>query len=274
MNKRNLTKGLSYLILFLGALIMLIPFLWMVDTALKTAPETVQTPPTWFPKHWQFNNFVLAFKAAPFITYFINSIIVTFLTTLGQLVTTILAAFAFAKLNFFGKRPLFLICIGTMMIPGEILIIPNFVTLSHLHLINTYGALILPWLASVFSVFTLRQTFMSISDELYYAAKIDGSSDWNFLWNIMVPLSKSSIIAIVILQIIGSWNSFMWPLIVTNTDNLRTLPVGLSTFTSDAGTEFQLLMAASTIIIVPIIIVYILLQKHIIEGVSKAGLKA
>lgn len=274
MNKKILSNGLSYLILFLGAVIMIIPFLWMLDTALKTAPETVQTPPTWFPKHWQFSNFSLAFKAAPFVTYFINSVIVTFLTTLGQLFTTILAAFAFAKLEFYGKRILFLICIGTMMIPGEILIIPNFVTLSHLHLINTYGALILPWLASIFSVFTLRQTFMSIPDQLYYAAKIDGSSDWGFLWNMMVPLSKSSITAVAILQIIGSWNSFMWPLIVTNSDNLRTLPVGLSAFTSDAGTEFQLLMAASTIIIVPIIILYIFLQKHIIEGVSKAGIKA
>lgn len=274
MRKQTLSKVLIYFILILGAIIMVIPFLWMLSTALKTVPETVQTPPTWIPKHWEWQNFKAAFQAAPFVTYFINSVLVTFLTTLGQLITTILAAFAFAKLDFYGKKPLFLLCIATMMIPGEMLIIPNFVTLSKLHLINTYGALILPWLASIFSIFTLRQTFMSIPDKLYYAAKIDGSSDWNFLWNMMVPLSKSSITAIGILQIIGSWNSFMWPLIVTNSDNLRTLPVGLSAFTSDAGTEFQLLMAASTIIIVPIIIVYIFLQKHIIEGVSKAGLKA
>lgn len=204
MRTQTITKFLSYSILILGAVIMIIPFLWMLSTALKTAPETVQTPPTWIPKHWEWQNFRTAFHAAPFITYFINSVLVTFLTTLGQLITTILAAFAFAKLDFYGKRVLFIVCIATMMVPGEMLIIPNFVTLSKLHLINTYGALILPWLASIFSIFTLRQTFMSIPNELYYAAKIDGSSDWNFLWSVMVPLSKSAITAISILQIIGS----------------------------------------------------------------------
>lgn len=151
--------------------------------------------------------------------------------------------------------------------------IPNFVTLSDFKLINTYGALIIPWLASVFSVFTLKQAFEAVPDELYYAAKTDGSSDWKYLWQILVPLSKSSIMAVTILKVIGSWNAFMWPLIVTNDRALRTLPVGLQAFTTEAGTKFELLMAASTIVIVPMVVVYLLLQKYIIQGIARSGLK-
>ena len=273
MTKKRISQSLLIIILTLGAITMLVPFIWMLSTALKTAPETVKVPPTWIPKHLQWQNFVTAWHAAPFLTYFINSLIVTTVTTIGKLFTTILAAFAFSRLNFYGKHFLFALFLSTMMVPGEMLIIPNFVTLSKFSLINTYGALIIPWLASFFAVFTLRQTFNAIPNELYYAAKLDGSSDWHFLWTMMVPLSKSAITAIGILEVIGSWNSFMWPLIVTNTAKVRTLPVGLNAFTSDAGTQFQLLMAASTFVILPMIIVYLCLQKYIIAGISKSGLK-
>lgn len=266
-------KGIVYVLLGAGALTMLIPFFWMVSTSLKTPAEAVAMPPVWIPKILHFENYKNALQAAPFDRYFLNSLLVTFLSTAGELVTTILAAFAFAKMNFYGKNLLFTILIATMMVPGELLIIPNFVTLSKFGLINTYAALVIPYLASVFSVFTLRQNFASIPNELYYAAKVDGSSDFRFLWSILVPLSKSSIVAITILKVIGSWNSFMWPLIVTNDRMLRTLPVGLQAFTTEAGTKYELLMAASTIVVLPMVIVYLFLQKHIIEGISKSGLK-
>jgi hypothetical protein len=161
-----------------------------------------------------------------------------------------------------------------MMVPGELMTIPNFVTLSSWKLVNTYWALIIPWFASVFSVFTLKQNIQTIPDELYYAAKTDGASDWQFLWEMVVPLSKSSIIAVMILKVIGSWNSFLWPMIVTNSaPDLRTLPVGLQAFTTEAGTQFELLMAASTLVILPMVIIYLLLQKYIIQGISRSGLK-
>lgn len=262
-----------YTLLTLGAVTMLIPFLWMLSTAIKSAGETMQMPPVWIPDEPMFANFRTAWNAAPFGRYFLNSVLVTFVTTTGELLTTILAAYAFAKMQFYGKDILFTLLIATMMVPGELLIIPNFVTLSKMDLINTYGALIIPWLASIFSVFTLRQSFQTIPDELYYAAKVDGSSDFRFLWSVLVPMAKSSIVAIAILKVIGSWNSFMWPLIVTNDTALRTLPVGLQAFTTEAGTRFELLMAASTIVIIPMVIIYILLQKHIIAGISKSGLK-
>ena len=184
-----------------------------------------------------------------------------------------MAAFAFAKMNFFGKKTLFTILLATMMVPGEMLIIPNFVTLSQMHLVNTYGALIIPWLASFFAVFTLRQSFASVPDQLYYAAKLDGASDWKFLWQILVPNAKSSITAIGLLQIIGSWNSFMWPLIVTNTDKMRTLPVGLQAFSSDSGVNYPELMAASTFVILPMVILYLFLNKYVVAGISGGGIK-
>lgn len=160
-----------------------------------------------------------------------------------------------------------------MMVPGEMLIIPNFVALSELHLVNTYGALIVPWLASFFAVFTLRQSFASVPDQLYYAARLDGASDWQFLWRILVPNAKSTITAIGLLQIIGSWNSFMWPLIVTNTEKMRKLPVGLQAFSSDSGVQYPELMAASTFVILPMVVMYLLLNKYVVAGISNTGIK-
>lgn len=269
----KIKKSLIYIVLILGAATMLIPFIWMLSTSLKTPGETVAMPPVWIPDSLRFGNYAEAFAAAPFGRYFLNSVFVTVLSTLGELITTILAAFAFAKIEFYGKNILFTLLIATMMVPGEILIIPNFVTLSNMGLINTYAALIVPYLASVFSVFMLKQSFESVPKELHYAAKVDGCSDFRFLWIVMVPLAKSSIVAITILKIIGSWNAFMWPLIVTNDRTLRTLPVGLQAFTTEAGTQYELLMAAATIVVIPMVIVYLFLQKYIIMGISKSGLK-
>ncbi|MBK0347690.1 carbohydrate ABC transporter permease [Aerococcaceae bacterium zg-ZJ1578] len=271
---KGIVKNLAlYAILFLGGIFMILPFYWMLATSLKSSGEAIMIPPTWLPQNWLFSNYEKALKVAPFARYFLNSVFVTLATTSGELVTSILAAFAFAKLKFWGKDILFIILLGTMMVPGELMTIPNFVTLSGWGMINTYWALIIPWLASVFSVFTLKQSFQSIPDQLYYAAKTDGASDWRFLWEMLVPLSRSSIIAVMILKVIGSWNSFMWPLIVTNDKALRTLPVGLQAFTTEAGTQFELLMAASTLVVVPMVVIYLLLQKYIMQGIASSGLK-
>ncbi|CAD2073185.1 L-arabinose transport system permease protein AraQ [Jeotgalicoccus aerolatus] len=266
-------KTLIYILLGLGALTMIIPFYWMIATSLKTAGEATAMPPVWWPGSMQFSNYVEAFQVAPFGRYLLNSVFVTLLSTIGEVLTAILAAFAFARLNFYGKDILFALLLATMMVPGELLIIPNFVTLANLDWINTYMALIVPWLASVFSVFIVKQRFESISDNLYYAAKIDGCSDFRFLWQVLVPLSRSSIITMVVLKVIGSWNAFLWPLLVTNATEMRTLPVGLQSFTTEAGTRFELLMAASTFVIVPMIVFYMIFQKYIIKGIANTGTK-
>ena len=271
--KQFLKYFLIYLILFIGGLLMIIPFYWMIMTSLKSTGETALIPPTWIPQNWLWSNYQRAWEAAPFGRYFLNSVLVTVSSTAGELFTSILAAYAFSKLKFWGKDILFIALLATMMVPGELITIPNFVTLSNWQLINTYWALIIPWLASVFSIFTLKQAFEAVPDALYYSAKVDGSSDWRFLWEMLVPLSKSSIVAVIILKVIGSWNAFMWPLIVTNETKYRTLPVGLQAFTTEAGTKFELLMAASTIVVIPMIIIYLLLQNHIMRGISRSGIK-
>jgi len=274
-SKAKFTSGqlISFILLAIGALSMLLPFFWMVSTSLKTTGETLAIPPVWLPKDFKWKNYQTALSMAPFGRYFINSLIITLSSTFGEVVTSILAAFAFAKLQFFGKNILFTVLIATMMVPFELLMIPNYLTLSKLGMIDTYWAMIVPFLASVFSVFMLKQNFEAVPKQLYYAAKVDGASDWRFLWQILVPMSKSSIVTVIILKMIGSWNSFMWPLMVTNETSLRPLPVGLQAFTTEAGTYFALLMAAATIVILPMIIVYLFLQKYIIKGISNTGIK-
>ncbi|MCZ0716843.1 carbohydrate ABC transporter permease [Aerococcus kribbianus] len=271
--KNKVSQVIIYILLTVGALSMVLPFYWMLSTSLKTAGQAVAMPPVWFPDPAQWENYATAFTFAPFDTYLKNSLIVTSLTTLGEVFTSILAAFAFAKLKFWGKNVLFTFLIATMMVPGELLIISNYVTISNLGWINTYLALIVPWIASVFSMFVLKQNFESVSDALYYSAKIDGCSDWKFLWQVLVPMCRSAVITVVILKVIGSWNAFLWPLIVTNDTVMRTMPVGLQAFTTEAGTRFELLMAAASFVVLPMIIIYLLLQKHIIKGISNTGTK-
>lgn len=275
IQKRKLSAGqiITFVLLTIGAFSMILPFFWMVSTSIKTTGETLAIPPVWLPENWQWSNHETALTMAPFEQYFINSVIITLSSTIGEVITSILAAFAFSKLQFFGKNILFTILISTMMVPFELLMIPNYLTLSKMGMINSYWAMIIPFLASVFSVFLLKQNFEAVPKQLYYAAKVDGASDWRFLWQILVPMSKSSIVTVVILKMIGSWNSFMWPLMVTNETHLRPLPVGLQAFTTEAGTYFELLMAAATIVVLPMIIIYLFLQKYIIKGISNTGVK-
>ncbi len=271
--KSVLSKSTIYITLTLGAILMILPFAWMISTALKAPNEVMSMPPVWIPSEIRWDNFTKALNVAPFGRYFINSIIVTVLSTIGELITTILAAFAFSRMKFYGRDICFAVLLGTMMVPGEVLLIPNFVTLSNLGWIDSYQALIIPWVASIFAIFLLRQFFLGIPEQLSYAAKVDGCSDFKFLWYIMVPLAKPALITIALLKAIGSWNAFLWPLIVTNSRELRTLPVGLSAFTTEAGTNYELLMAASSMVIIPMIILFFIMQKHIVEGVSRAGVK-
>ncbi|MCD5410080.1 MAG: carbohydrate ABC transporter permease [Clostridiales bacterium] len=273
MIKKLASKTTIYALLIIGSIITILPFAWMISTSLKPANEVMMMPPVWIPSEIMWGNYLRAMELAPFGRYAINSVIVTVSVTILELFTTILAAFAFSKMKFYGRDILFSILIAIIMVPGEVLLIPNFVTLSNLGWIDTYKALIIPWTASVFAIFLMRQFFLGIPDELGYAAKIDGCNDFKYLWLIMVPLLKPAIVTVALLKIVGSWNAFLWPLIMTNSAEMRTLPVGLSAFSSEAGIIFELLMAGSAMIILPIIVVYLFLQKYIVQGVSRAGVK-
>jgi multiple sugar transport system permease protein len=262
-----------YGVLIVGALAMVVPFLWMVSTSLKSPDEIKIFPPQWIPEVIRWDNYVNAWNSAPFNWYFFNSFFIAIVSTLLELVTTAMAAYAFAKMEFFGKRVLFLTLLGTLMIPGEMLLIPNYITINSLGWMDTYYALIVPWIVSVFGIFLLRQFFMSLPDELWDAAQMDGCSRFRFLWQILIPLSKSGLLTVGLFKFIGSWNAFLWVIIMTNSAEMRTLPVGLRNFTQEAGSLFELLMAASTIAIVPILIIFFLMQKQFIEGIARSGIR-
>ncbi|MBM6860504.1 carbohydrate ABC transporter permease [Clostridium saudiense] len=272
-NKLNIKVALKYFVLVAFAIITLFPFYWMIASSFKDSFEVIQTPPTMFPNKILWENYSTAFSMAPFGRYFINTILVTILSIVSTVIIAILSAFAFSHLEFKGRDLIFSIFLASMMIPGEVLIVTNFKTISQLGLMDTYSALFVPYMANVLYIYMLREFFLKIPKQLYYAAKVDGSSDWKFLWRIVVPMAKPSIITICILVGINSWNAFLWPLLVTNNENMRLLATGLTAFQSEAGNQYELIMAASTIITMPIIVVYIFLHKKIMNGISIGGIK-
>lgn len=208
-----------------------------------------------------------------FLIYFLVSVGTSVVATTGTLITGALAAFAFARLRFRGKDALFYLVLATMMVPGQVLLIPNFLMLSNLGLLDSYLALILPWLASVFTIFMMRQFFLTIPEDLWDAARIDGASRFRYLWQIVLPLSKPVLITAGIFDFLENWNSLLWPLIVTSSPEKRTLMVGLQTLLDDAGSEYHILMAASCFAIFPVVLLFFFLQRFFIEGIARTGLK-
>ncbi|MCL1925033.1 MAG: carbohydrate ABC transporter permease [Defluviitaleaceae bacterium] len=269
-----LSKTTLYILLSLGSILMLLPFLWMIISSFMTNHELLSiNPRVFWPSTFQWNNYYRAMQVAPFGRYFFNSFVVAILGTIGELITTILAAYAFSRMKFWGRDILFAILLATMMVPNEILIIPNFITIANLGWVDRFEALIVPWLASVFSIFLLRQFFLGIPIQLSYAAKVDGCSDFKFLWYVMVPLAKPALITITLLTTISSWNAFLWPLIVTNITEMRTVPVGLAMFRGEAGSQYDLLMAATVLAVLPMFVLYLIMQKYIVAAASRSGLK-
>lgn len=271
--KNIIKKTILYIVLTAASLVMIFPFVWMILCSFKTHQEIIQFPPQFFPEHFTFANYVKAFSMAPFGKYFVNSIIVMVANTALCSVVTILGAFAFSRLKFPGKEIIFSILLSLMMIPFEMLIITNYTTIVKLNLYNTRTALILPFISSIFYVYILRNFFDTVSDSIYYSARIDGASNWKYLWRILVPMAKPSLFTIILLNALSSWNSFMWPLYVTSDSRARTLPYGLQAFTTEAGSFPGYLMAASTVIILPMLILFFIARKYIINGVSRGGLK-
>lgn len=271
----KIVKKISlYIFLTLGAFVMIFPFLWMIMGAFKSPAEIIMFPPKLLPSHWSFINFSKAFKMAPFGRYFLNSVVVMILSVLTTTTTSILGAFAFSRLKFLGKEIIFSILLSLMMIPFEMLIITNYTTIVKLHLFNTIPALVLPFVSSIFYTYILRNFFDTVSDSLYYSARIDGASNWTYLWRILVPMAKPSLFTIILLNALSSWNSFIWPLYITADLRSRTLPYGLQVFTNEGGSFQELLMAASSVIILPMIVLFIIARKYIISGVSRGGIKA
>lgn len=267
-----------YLILILGAVLAILPFYWMISTSLMTLGETIQR--RWIPEAPQFLNYVEAWNEARFSRYFLNSVIVTFTTIAGLLATSILAGYAFARIRFFGREFLFTVLLSTMMIPESVTMIPNFLMIrgSIIPLpggswLNSLQALTVPFMANAFSIFLLRQFFAKIPDELWDAARMDGAGHLRFLITIVLPISKAPIATVTLFAFIGSWNAFLWPLLVTTKETWRPLMVGLWTFVTEAGPETHLLMAGAVITLIPVLLLYFLTQKQFTEGIATTGLK-
>ena len=268
-------KFFTYAFLIAMALIVLFPFYWMIISSLKTLDEYRLSVPTFWPTRVMFGNYAEAFTTANLGKLFLNTAYVGVVSTLLSLVITVLSAFAFARLEFKGRETLFSALLATMMIPGELFTITNYLTVSQLGWLNSFKVLIIPFLVSVFYIFLLRQNFLQIPNELYLAAKVDGTSDLKYLWKVMVPLSLPTLISITILKMMGAWNSYIWPRLVANDEAHRMITNGLrNAFTETSGdVNYPVQMAAVAIVSAPLFLVFVFLRKYIMAGVSRSGIK-
>lgn len=274
LNDRRYIKVFRYISLSLGALLMIIPFVWMFLTAFKTTSELNQWPPTIFPKIWRFENFRDVFLTAPFAMYFGNSCIMATISTIAILYTSTMAGYIFSKFYFFGKAVFFGVILATAIVPFEVYMIPVFIELRGLNLTNSMGGLVAPYLVMSFGIFFMRQNISAlVPDEIIEAARADGASEIRIFYQIVIPMLGSSLAALGIFAFLEAWNAYVWPLIVVNSDALFTMELGLSQFQSAFTLNIPLITAGSLISIMPILIVYIVLRRQILESFATTGMK-
>lgn len=275
-NHTRLRRGATYFGLTLWAVAVLFPFYWMVLTSVKSYASYNGE---WVPKLYTLaptlENYAAAFTQVPLSGYFLNTIVFTLVTTAGMLVVTVLAAFAFARLSFRGRDLAFTAFLALMMIPSELVVITNYVTITNWDMRNTFAGLILPSVTSVFYIYLLKENFAQIPDELYYAAKVDGTSDWRYLWKVMVPMCKPTIITVTILKIIECWNSYVWPRLATDDQSYFLVSVGIQEIRENGfGREnIPAMMAAVCVISAPLIALFLVFRKKIMQGVARGGVK-
>ncbi len=270
-------KIVGYLVLILVALTMVIPFIWMVTTSLKAPNTAFAYPPQILPTEIDFRNYEMLFTLVPFGKYFLNTVIITALTVLGQIIITSLAAYGFARLNFMGRDTLFLIYLATMMVPYQVTLIPLFLIVFNLGWINTYQGLIIPAISSVFGIFLLRQAFQGVPRDYQEAARIDGASEFTIYRKIFLPLNGPALATLAVFAFMGTWTDLLWPLLIARSPEMRTLELGLAYFNSSTSafrqTNWPLMMAASVVVMLPVLIVYIFAQRYFVRGISLSGVK-
>jgi multiple sugar transport system permease protein len=267
-------KIILYAILSVGLLLVVGPFLWMALSSFKTDGEIRATPPTWWPETWTFANYRDLFGKLDFPVYFTNSVVVAVLVTLGNLLFCSLLGYALAKLDFPGRKAVFLVVLGMLMVPGMVLFLPQFVLISNMGLANTYAGLVLPYLAAPFGVFLMRQFLLSIPDDLLEAARVDGAGEWRIFWRVVLPLCRPALATLGILTFLSSWNNFLWPLVVATTSDKYTLPVALALFSIGQNRPYYgLILAGAVVVILPVLVVFLVLQRHFLRGIATTGLK-
>ena len=275
-SRQQVSNAFVFIIVLLAAIIVAMPFLWMLSTSLKPDLRAVyQFPPDWIPAEPAWGNYLRAWRSAPFGRYLLNSTVVATSVMVFQVVNGCLAAYAFSRLRFPGRDQLFLLFLAVLMIPGQVTVVPNYIILSDLGWLDSYWALIVPFAATAFGTFLIRQSFLSLPNDLVDAAIIDGATHLQILRYIMVPLSKPMIITFALLSFNWRWNDYFWVLIMTNSDTMRTLPVGIVSMQGGAegGSNWHIIMAATVIVLVPILTLFLLAQRYFVEGVARTGLK-
>ena len=277
MKKKTLQKEpvnvVGSIVLLIGSLIMVFPFVWMVLSAFKTVGDVYTYPPKWLPSEWNFNNFQQVFDMIPFWTYYGNSIFTSVVQTVLQIVISILAAYALTKLRFPGRNAMYTFLQSSMFVPTVVTIIPTFLVVSWLGLVNTYAGIILPQIMSAFTTMLIMSFFVSVPNELLEAARIDGCGFFRCLFKVMLPNSVSGITTAALFSFLGHWKSYQWPLIVTNSTRLRTLPIGLKFLVQESSNEYQVMMAAAMMAVVPVLIVYSIYEKQLVKSITLTGIK-
>jgi len=272
--RRGLKVTVSHVVLVAASIIIGLPFIWMVATALKSSKEVYIFPPVWLPETIRWDNFVTAWQSAPFGRFYLNSVIITVAGVVLEVLIATLTAYAFARIEFPFRDAFFVVVLAAMMIPGQLALIPNYVTLHHLRWINTYPGIVVPHVSSVFGAFLLRQAFMAMSPEIFDAAKIDGAGHLRAMFHVALPIARPVVATLTLYLFIAKWNAYLWPLIVTNTQDMRPLPVGLVMV---QRAEYQIgpehLMAASLFVLVPVLLVFFLAQKQLIESIAAGAVK-
>ena len=266
--------GLMHAVLILVTIAAVIPVMWTFTTSVKPLDEVYAYPPRWIPSVFMWENYTKAWNAAPFAQYTLNSIFVTSVIIFSQLLFAVLAAYVFARLQFPGRDLIFLAFLATMMVPTQVVVVPTFLIFKYLGWIDTYMGLTVPFLVSAFGIFLIRQSFMAIPEELIDAARIDGAGHARIIWNLLIPNSTPAFLSFALLTFTWRWNDYFWPLIMTNSTAMRTLPVGLVFLRSSEGSvEWNVVMAAATFVIMPVIVLFVVLQKYFVQGVLSSGVK-
>ena len=270
-------KPLLYTVASVGLLVMAAPFLWMALSAFKTRQDLTASPPVWIPTTWTLDNFSALLDQLDMPRYFLNSLIVAVLVTVSNLLFCSMLGYALAKLDFSGRSKVFGLVLAALMVPGNLMILPLYVLMNGMGLIDTYAGLVLPFAAGAFGVFLMRQFMLQVPDELLEAARIDGAGEWYIFWRIVLPLVKPALATLTIFAFLGSWNNFIWPLIATNDPDKYTLPVALATFANDPNRTVAggngMLMAGSLLVVLPVLLVFAVLQRHFTQGIATAGIK-
>ncbi|TDE02006.1 carbohydrate ABC transporter permease [Jiangella asiatica] len=263
-----------YVVLAVGVIIMALPFVWMLLSSVKPEAEVRQIPPTWLPETFTLENYRELFDRLRFPTYFFNSTLVAVVVTLGNLVFGSMLGYALAKLDFRGKRVVFGLVLGTLMVPGMVTFVPLFVLVSNMGLTNTFPGLILPYLVGPFGVFLMRQYFLGLPDELIQAARVDGAGELRIFWSVMLPLTGPALATLGILTFLTSWNNFLWPLVVAQTEDMYTLPVALALYSvGQNATQYGLLLAGAVVVVVPVIALFLAVQRYFVQGIAMTGIK-